>query len=280
MEKYRLLRELGKGGTSRVFLGAGIQDGRRYAIKRYEARDGFEAARERFEVVKEWQHPGLPVFAEILREGEGGSIVMEYVPGMTLKERIFQEGLIAEEQAVKWGIEICGILSYLHRQDPAVIYRDLKPGNIMITPLSRVKLIDFGAAIFSRSGMVQVAVPVGTRGYAAPEQFIRNGAVDSRIDIYGFGAVMFHMLTGRHPTAAGGELLDAIQEERRISRRMKRILSRCVEPSPEHRYHFCEEIKRDLENPECPPLVRGEFRILRSEIVCSCMGNQKAREQY
>lgn len=274
MKKYKLLREIGQGATCRVFLAADKRDGRRYAVKRYDSCQAFEEARRRFGVVKELKHPGIPALVGILAEGEGGSIVMEYVPGMTLKQRILKEGMIPEGQAVRWGIEICDILSYMYWHDPTVIYRDLKPANIMITPLSHVKLIDFGAAVFSRNHTVQVAVPVGTKGYAAPEQFIRNGLIDSRADLYGLGAVLFHMLTGRHPSQTEGDLIDAIARDRGISKGMKRILSRCVQTVPNERYCFCEEIKRDLKNPESALKKPGRFRILRSEMCCLCKENK------
>lgn len=270
MERYKLLREIGKGATCRVFLAADQRDGRRYAVKRYDSRGEFEEARRRFQVVRGLKHPGIPALAEIAAEGEGGFIVMEYVPGMTLKQRIYREGKISEEQAVRWGLELCDILSYIHRQDPAVIYRDLKPGNIMITPLSHVKLIDFGAALFSRKQEIRAAVPVGTKGYAAPEQFVRNGLIDTRADLYGLGAVLFHMLTGHHPAETESSLADAVAGARRISKGMKKILSRCVSVNRDERYRFSEEIKRDLANPEAALKEPGSFRILRSEICCPC----------
>lgn len=270
MERYKMLREIGTGATCRVFLAADQRDGRKYAVKRYASREGFEEARRRFQIVKELKHPGIPALTEILVEGAEGFVVMEYVPGTTLKQRIYREGKIPEEQAVRWGLELCDILSYIHRQDPAVIYRDLKPGNIMITPLSHVKLIDFGAAVFSQTYEVQAAVPVGTKGYAAPEQFVRNGLIDIRIDLYGLGAVLFHMLTGCHPADANGDLVDAIAGARGISKGMKGILSRCVRKDPNERYSFSEEIKRDLEDPEAALKKPGSFRILRSEMCCPC----------
>lgn len=268
MERYKLLREIGTGATCRVFLASDQRNGRKYAVKQYGSREEFEEARRRFQIVKELRHPGIPALAEILAEGAGGSVVMEYVPGTTLKECIYREGKIAEEQALRWGLELCDILSYIHRRDPAVIYRDLKPGNIMITPLSHVKLIDFGAAVFARGREVRAAVPVGTKGYAAPEQFVRNGLIDTRADLYGLGAVLFHMLTGSHPAEAEGGLSGAVAGARGISKGMKRILSRCVRTDPNERYSFCEEIKRDLENPEAAWKKPGSFRILRSEMRC------------
>lgn len=276
MERYKLLREIGKGATCRVFLATDQRDGRKYAVKRYDSRGGFEEARRKFQMVRELRHPGIPALEKIAAEGAGGFIVMEYVPGTTLKQRIYREGKISEEQAVRWGLELCDILSYIHRQDPVVIYRDLKPGNIMITPLSHVKLIDFGAAVFSRKQEVRAAVPVGTKGYAAPEQFVRDGLIDTRTDLYGLGAVLFHMLTGRHPAKTEGSLADAVAGVRGISKGVKKILSRCVSLNRNERYCFSEEIKRDLANPEAALKEPGSFRILRSEMRCPCVDGGSA----
>lgn len=261
-----LIREIGKGGTSRVYLGADKRTGKKYAVKRYENMGDFMMAEKECKTVERFHHPGIPAIVESLEDAGGGCIVMEYVPGMTLKQKIAEDGKICEEQAAAWAIEMCDILAYLHRQNPALIFRDLKPGNIMITPLSHVKLIDFGAAVSGENGCGYVAVPVGTRGYAAPEQFLRNHAIDIRADIYGFGAVLFHMLTGCHPAEADGNA--GQKGKQKLSEKMRYILNRCLNPDPDDRYRFCEEIKRDLENSDFSGKLHTKFRILRSEIRC------------
>lgn len=268
MEKYRLVRELGKGGTSRVYLGIDRQNGKKYAIKKYEGMSGYASAEKEFQRMRGIRHPGIPAFWESIEEPGGGVLVMEYVPGITLKERIVRYGAVGEVQAVRWGIEICHILAFLQWQRPPVIYRDLKPSNIMITPLSRVKLIDFGAAVEVEGGTGHVEIPVGTKGYAAPEQFARGGTIDMRTDMYGFGAVMLYMLTGQHPSQTGGDWFRVPVDGTAISKPLRTVLSRCVQREPNRRYRCFEEIERDLENPESVVVShkKTQFRILWSDL--------------
>ena len=268
MKKYRLVRELGKGGTSRVYLGIDRRSGKRYAIKKYEGMSGYASAEEEFQRMRGIRHPGIPIFWEGVEEPGGGALVMEYVPGITLKERIARYVAVREVQAVGWGIGICRILAFLQWQRPPVIYRDLKPSNIMITPLSQVKLIDFGASVGAEGGKGHVDIPVGTKGYAAPEQFVRGGTIDMRTDMYGFGAVMLYMLTGQSPSGAGGNWFRVLADGTAISKSLKTVLSRCVQPDPNRRYRCFEEIERDMENPESVLVShkKTEFRILRSDL--------------
>lgn len=259
-QQYQLIRELGKGGTSHVYLAADKADGRKFAVKRYETSEDFLSAKREFQLMQKLCHPGIACIYERISEEEGGAVVMEYVPGSTLKEWILRQGRISEKQAASWGIELCDILAYLHRQQPAVLYRDLKPSNIIITPAGHVKLIDFGAALCCDRRGEAVSEAVGTRGYAAPEQFDSRNVLGMPVDIYGFGAVMFHMLTGRHPGDFTGKFS--------VSRKMKAILSKCMQEKPENRYRYFEEIKRDLEYPGVPRVTSRGFQITRSEIRC------------
>lgn len=263
--QYLLIREVGKGGTAHVYLGADKESGKKYAIKRYESSMDFEQARKEFQMVKELCHPGIPLVHDIIKERNGGSVVMEYVPGSTLKERILSQGRISEKQAAAWGVELCDIIAFLHRQSRVILYRDLKPANVMITPSSHVKLIDFGAALRCDRYGNATSEAVGTRGYAAPEQFRSESILRTAVDVYGFGATMVHMLTGRKPEQKGGDCLAAVRDCP-VSAKMKAILSKCLQPEPQERYRFFEEIKRDLEYPGVPQRNCGRFRITRSEI--------------
>lgn len=268
MAQYVRLRELGSGATCRVYLAADRRDGKKYALKCFESLQDFDMAREEMSVMERLKHPGIPVIYETEANRDGGRIVMEFVPGMTWKEHLHKNGVLTEEQAVAWGMELCDILSYMHRQEPAVIYRDLKPVNLMITPAGHVKLIDFGAAVIGTNGAGVAVEPVGTKGFAAPEQFVRNGWVDTRTDVYGFGATMLQMMTGRHPAQMHGNTLEGNRGGFRLSEKIRAILGKCVQPKPDRRYRFFEEIKRDLGNPGSPGCCAGTFRITRSNMRC------------
>lgn len=269
MAEYILLRELGNGATSHVYLAADWRDGKKYAVKCFGNCQDFEMARKEMSVAGKLRHPGIPVFREAEEKTNGGRIIMEYVPGMTWKEHLRKRGVLSEAQAVAWGMELCDILSYMHRQDPSVIYRDLKPANLMITPAGHVKLIDFGALVIGTDGAGIAAEPIGTKGFAAPEQFVRNGRVDTRTDVYGFGATMLQMMTGRHPAQGHGKQLGGRRGRGRLSEKMRAILGKCLQLEPDRRYRFCEEIKRDLESPGSPGDFAGTFRITRSHMWCS-----------
>ena len=140
--------------------------------------------------------------------------------------------------------------------------------NWLIDPKDKVKLIDFGASVGAEGGKGHVDIPVGTKGYAAPEQFVRGGTIDMRTDMYGFGAVMLYMLTGQSPSGAGGNWFRVLADGTAISKSLKTVLSRCVQPDPNRRYRCFEEIERDMENPESVLVShkKTEFRILRSDL--------------
>lgn len=272
MEKYRLLREIGRGGTSKVYLGVERKTGRKYAIKIYEDKSAFERACGEHSILRMLHFPAIPEFKESLYKGGKGFIVMEYVPGITLKEKIQREGMLPEGQAAEWSIKICEVLSYLHGRTPPVVYRDLKPANIILSPSSGIKLIDFGAAApcirrISDQKNLPGAEPVGTIGYAAPEQTDREGYIDTRADVYALGATMHHMLTGIPPYKNSGQFEPVRIYNKKISARMENIVCKCLEKIPDQRYRFCEEIKRDLKITGSERKKQGRLHDFRSEIL-------------
>lgn len=260
-------KKLGNGGTAEVYLGTDVLTGKHYAIKKYKKKEFCKNGKKEIELLQEIQHPGIPEVREILHERQRVCMVMEYVPGISLKERILKNGKIPEEQVVLWGIELCEILAYLHRYQ--VVYRDLKPGNIMITPLEHVKLIDFGTAvrIGALSGCSTEVDNVGTIGYAAPEQFEKNSCLDRRVDIYAMGATLYHMITGAYPAKAPEEFRSIRKCGYKISRDMEYIIMKCLQRTPNARYQFCEEIKKELEDVG----IKGKKRMLyikKTRLLC------------
>lgn len=273
LKDYMLVRRLGTGGTSTVYLGADKKSGEKFAIKKYENGKMFSMAEQELDLMSSLNHPAIPKMRELICEGETRYAVMEYVVGSTLKETILREQRISEEWAVKWGIELCDVLSYLHRRIPPVVYRDVKPANIILSPVFHVRLIDFGAAVnpyIIKAGekkMVEIE-PVGTPGYAPPEQFEPGVEIDGRADIYALGATLHDMLTGIHPYESSGALDHMRKYNRRISGRMNHILMKCMEPDREKRYRYCEEVKEDLEHIGLPRQKRKRLYITRSQILC------------
>lgn len=264
MSDYLLVKQLGNGGTADVYLGADKRTGRRYAIKRYRSAREYESSKDEITFMQELEHPAIPKIKEILHEKEMISVVMEYVPGETLKQKILQMGRIPEKQVVEWGVELCDVLSYLHWKN--ILYRDLKPGNVIVTPANHLKLIDFGAAVkrIEQEETTRVE-PKGTVGYAPLEQYSGGAGADSSSDIYALGATIHHMLTGVHPGKNPNQFEPVRAHGVKVSKELERILQKSLQNAPRDRYRFCEEIKQELMDMERS--VRScRMRVKRAEV--------------
>src|SRR5258708_28818117 len=177
---------------------------------------------------------------------------MKFIPGSDLSSRLRNEpgGFIDELTVTEWGIQVADVLPYLHTRPQAIIYRDLKPANLMIDSNSnRIMLIDFGIARWVNKKEKGVTA-VGTMGYAPPELF--SGQADARVDIYSLGATMFHLLTGSDPQDNPLLIFDFTKNPRprqinpALSSEMERLLIRTVEYKPEHRFQTGAELRDAL----------------------------------
>lgn len=271
MDHYILIKKLGEGGTAAVYLGADRVTGERVAIKRYSAGAGRSCMKYERCLLESLDHPAVPKVKEVLCRGGLVYLVMEYVPGKTVKDWITDIGRIPEEQAVGWGLELCGILSFLHGKGNRILFRDLKPGNIMVSPVGKIRLIDFGAALrmkageYGRLGAVQEE-PLGTPGYASPEQFARGRKLTPAADIYALGATLYHVLSGCRPDSSSG-LIPLRKRNRRISKGIEYIVMKCLEKEPARRYQRVEQIATDLEDTACCYKKNTmKLHLLRSEL--------------
>lgn len=203
--RYRVERFLASGGMGAVYIGVDQRLAeRRCAIK--EIFDRFTSAEERAQAIEyfhreadtlsQLSHPAIPAIFDRFGEGNCHYLVMDFIEGENLEEILAgQEGVMPESRVIEIGRELCDVLSYLHSFSPPVIYRDMKPGNVIVKPDGHVALIDFGIArIFSPQGK---ATLIGTPGFAPPEQYA--GKVDERSDLYSLAASLHYMLTGRDP---------------------------------------------------------------------------------
>jgi serine/threonine protein kinase len=221
-DRYLLVRKLAQGGQSAVYLAMDTADGQRRAIK--EMSESQINPQQRNIAVNDFlreasilmrlSHPGLCRVFNTFIEGRKPFLVMEYVEGHNLEDELIGVGRPLNWQDVaRWGIALADVLAYLHSQDPPVIYRDLKPANVMLTPQGALKLIDFGIArqLFPQRQMDTARL--GTDGYAPLEQY--NGRSEPRSDLYALGASLYHLLTGRVPEAAplrySGQMLTPIR---------------------------------------------------------------------
>ena len=278
--KYTVIRELGHGGEGCVYLARDEDLQRLVAIKKMNRKeqDGEEEKQlmKEADFLQQLRHPMLPVVYDLLWE-DAWYLVMEYIQGTTLREYVDRNGYVQEEQACAWAEQLLDILAYLHTIRTPVIYRDLKPDNIMVCPDGHLKLVDFGAAYRRSFGEVQERGMAATMGYAAPEQLIggrdseydtqierqpwfarktvskqgyegaiRTAYADERSDIYAFGKVLYYIVTGADPAKPPYTSLSIRDYQPLLSGRLERFIRKCIQDNPSERYQVVSEARRDL----------------------------------
>lgn len=247
--KYRIIKALGQGGEGSVYLAEDESLGRRVAVKRlWKQEKGGERIREEAAFLRDLRHPMLPVVYELLWE-EGWYLVMEYVEGISLHNYIEKQGSVGEAQARLWAESLLDVLDYLHTRETPVIYRDLKPDNIMVCRDGSLKLVDFGAAGLRRFGEEDGARMAFSAGFAAPEQRGEDGRgarADERSDLYAFGRTLYYMITGVIPGSALGTAFPPSCYNPLLSQELEEVILRCMEEEPEARYQVAGEVMRDL----------------------------------
>lgn len=257
--KYEIWKEVGRGGMSIVYLARDNRLNKQWAVKEIK-NDGSKSAKTLLKglereanILKNVDHPVLPRIVDIINQNNTIYVVMDFIEGETISERLKKEGAQPQELVVEWGIQLAGALDYLHNMNPPVIYRDMKPSNVMIKPEGGVKLIDFGTAKEYDVENNADTTALGTRGYAAPEQFgdkqgrgIYN--TDARTDIYNLGATMYHMVTGNNPCDPPYGVHPIREMNPALSSGLEKILLKCTEDNPAKRYQNCSELIYDLEH--------------------------------
>jgi serine/threonine protein kinase len=198
----------------------------------------------------------LTAVTDFFEEGGCLYLVMDYVAGETLEELLAgaQSGRLPQGQVLNVVRQLCDVLEYLHSRNPPVIFRDLKPSNVMLTPEGQVKLIDFGIARLFKATQSQDTVTLGTPGYAAPEQWGHAGQSDARSDIYGLGVLMLRLVTGYDPVPNPFPLPRPSEVMPEISPKIEYLIVRATQPDPGARFQSIAELRRDLDMPS------GELR--------------------
>lgn len=253
--KYKILNEIGHGGMSVVYLAVNERANKTWAVK--EVRKGGMNDSEvvcrglaaETEMLKKLRHPNLPGIIDVIDTDDSFIIVMDYIEGRSLQDLLDQSGAQDPELVIGWARQLCDVLGYLHSRQPPIIYRDMKPANIMLKPDGHVVLIDFGAAREYKAGSTGDTTWLGTRGYAAPEQFGGRGQTDARTDIYNLGATMYHLLTGLSPADTRFVILPAGKLRPELSGSgIEKVVSCCCRPDPDERYRSCAELMYALEH--------------------------------
>lgn len=238
--KYKILNIVGKGGMSIVYLAMNEKVNKQWAIKEIMKRDDhdFDVEKKEIEMMKRLKHPNLPAIVDVIERKNSLLIVMDYIEGLSLEDMVQEYGPQDEKRVVQWAKQLCDVLHYLHTRTPPIVYRDMKPANIMLKPDGNVMLIDFGAAREYKPENRKDTILLGTRGYAAPEQYRPEGQSDARTDIYSLGVTIFRLLTG----AAPEELCPVTQLRPEISVGIEKILMKCTRNLKQERYQTAAEL--------------------------------------
>jgi len=251
LRKYRIIKTLGQGGEGCVYLARDESLDRPVAVKCLwnEGEKGSGQIKREAAFLRDLRHPMLPVVYELVYE-DGWYLVMEYIEGISLHKYIRERGPVGEEQGRIWASALLDVLWYFHTRETPVIYRDLKPDNIVVCRDRNLRLVDFGAAGLHRFGEGGDGRMAYTAGFAAPEQTGTDGGkarADERSDIYAFGKTLYYMLTGAEPGDASRTALPVYAYNPLLSEELERIIRRCIAEDPGARYQAVTEIIRDLE---------------------------------
>ena len=254
--KYKILNEIGHGGMSVVYLALNERANKTWAVKEVRKNGGndneivSQGLVAETEMLKKLNHPNLPSIVDVIDTQDSFIIVMDYIEGKSLQSLITHEGPQSVEKVVTWSKQLTNVLGYLHNRRPPIIYRDMKPANVMLKPNGEdVVLIDFGTAREYKETKQGDTTWLGTRGYAAPEQFGGRGQTDARTDIYNLGATMYHLLTGYSPADTQFVIYPLGQLRPELGGTgIEKIVSKCCQPDPAHRYQSCEELMYALDH--------------------------------
>ena len=263
--RYEIVRKIGGGGMGAVYLASdnnlgGVLRAVKEMVQSHIEEEHQEKSINDFKresmILSTLDHPSIPTIYDYFYDDAEGRfyLVMKYISGGDLSSRLraAPSGKIDEPIVTEWAIQIADVLDYLHNQPSTIVYRDLKPSNIMIDGnTGRIMLIDFGIARSISQKEERGVTAVGTMGYAPPELF--SGNVEPRSDIYSLGSTMFHLLTGADPQSNPLLIFDFQKNPRPrqinplLSDQMERILMRSVEYSADSRFSSAAEMRRVLE---------------------------------
>lgn len=293
-KKYELIHKLGKGGMSIVWLGRDRRLDKVWAVKEImpnvigaQGEANRKAIIDEANFMKRLDHPAIPRVVDIIDEGRTIYVVMDYINGRSLSKTMRQQGGPFDQlDVIDWGIQLCDVVGYLHGLNPPVVYRDLKPGNIMLRDDGSVKLIDFGIAYELRPGRIGDAGLIGSPGYSAPEQIDaevhKNVPLSTRSDIYALGATLYSLVTGTKPEkvrdSEGAERFEydirPIREiDPQLSDGLEQIILRATKPDPADRYQTIDEMRYDLEHYE---ELTQEYRAVQQRKLDTFWGRVRA----
>jgi tRNA A-37 threonylcarbamoyl transferase component Bud32 len=287
--RYLVLATVGQGGMAAVYRALDSRTHKQVAIKEMsqdgltptEQTEALEAFRAEADILQRLKHPNLPRVYERFSDGTRHYLVMEFVEGQTLEQRqqATGGGALPEAEVMAWAGQLCSVLAYLHSQRPPIIFRDLKPANVMLTPQGQVKLIDFGIARVFHPGRTKDTQVLGTPGFAPPEQY-GKAQTDARADIYALGVTLYQLLTGYDPASTPFTLPPAHTRNPRLSPHVQAALEHATQLSRDARYASTGEFERDLLRPDGFVFRNGQRARTVPELVALCRAHQQEAQDH
>jgi eukaryotic-like serine/threonine-protein kinase len=254
-KRYRIVEILGQGGMGSVYRAVDENLGVDVAVKENLFTTDEYARQFRLEAVilANLRHPNLPRVTDHFVIGDQGQyLVMDYIEGEDLRQRMERQGNINEDEAILLGAAICDALTYLHTRKPPILHRDIKPGNVKITPDGHIFLVDFGLAkVLHGSQATTTGARAMTPGYSPPEQY-GTARTDPRTDIYSLGATVYAALSGIIPEDGLARAMDNTQltplrkRNAKVSRRLAAAIEKAMGIDPADRFQNADEFKRAL----------------------------------
>lgn len=258
---WEVIKQIGQGGSATVYLVRDIELNRFLALKEVPVRGTKEGERQARAVIaevnllKSLSHPSIPRIIKMTKDAHSLLIVMDYIEGYSLRDLIAKKSYIDEKSIVRWGLALCDTLKYLHNRNPKVIYRDLKPHNVMLSNENHLFLMDFGISREVGPDFDYSKEPkLGTKGYAAPEMRTKEAWFDERSDIYALGRTLYFLATRNSPSIEvlkDGRKLPILPIRQYDSTRsvgLEKIIEKATAFKPQDRYQSVEEMIYDLKN--------------------------------
>src|SRR6266481_994565 len=255
--RYRILFLVGQGGFGAVYKVEDTQSGNRplamkeinlSALTAQEAIEATGAFNSEVHLLSDLTHPNLTRIYDHFTGREHWYLVMDYIEGETLEQHLkrTRSGRLPLREVLDIGIQLCAVLDYLHTREPSIIFRDLKPANVMRTSAGHLYLIDFGIARHFKPGQPRDTIPLGSPGYAAPEQYGR-AQTTPRADIYSLGALLHQLLTGNNPAQNPFRFERSPLQGLSIPRRLQSLVLQMVDMDVNNRPSSMVIVKQELE---------------------------------
>ena len=271
-KRYRIVEILGQGGMGSVYRAVDENLGTDVAVKENLFTTDEYARQFRLEAVilANLRHPNLPRVSDHFAVGDQGQyLVMDFIEGEDLRQRMERMGTVTEDDAVMVGAAMCDALMYLHTRKPSILHRDIKPGNVKITPEGHIYLVDFGLAkLMQGTQATTTGARAMTPGYSPPEQY-GTARTDLRTDIYSLGATLYAALSGMIPEDGLARAMDNAQltplrkRNPKISRRLAAAIEKAMAVDPADRFQDAEEFKKALLNSKSKTeRPTGEFTVI------------------